>query len=373
MSLEVAAGRAALARAEGGLSIHFQPIADLQRGVVAGYEALARFAPGLRPDRVFAAAHAAGFGTELEALAVRTALIQRAALPANAFLTLNLGPEALLAAPVQELVAAVGDLRGVIVEITEQQPVADYAALREAMAPLRERGALVAIDDAGAGFASLQHITELHPDLIKVDRGLVAGVDRDPARAAVVQTLGLFASTIDAWLLAEGVETAGELTRLTALGVPLGQGYFLGRPAAAMGDVDPSARRLLSEHAATAARAGEDLAGLVTPAATVRAPAAADDLGARLHDARHVVVVDEFDRPTELVSGRGARRRGSAPLCAGTDEALAGLVRRAMARPEDARLDPVCLCDERGRLIGLINMESLVDRLAAGAEQRAAA
>jgi EAL domain-containing protein (putative c-di-GMP-specific phosphodiesterase class I) len=368
MSQELeAAARAALAGTGGGLRIHFQPIADLQRGVVAGYEALARFADGARPDLVFAAAHAAGIGTELEALAVRRALIQRAALPANAFLTLNLGPEALLSAPVQETVAATGDLRGVIVEITEQQRVDDYARLQAAMAPLRDRGALVAVDDAGAGFASLQHITELRPDLIKVDRGLVAGVDRDPARAAVVQTLGLFASAIDAWLLAEGVETAGELARLTALGVPLGQGYFLGRPAPAMGDVAPPARALLSEHAATTSRARGALAALVTPAATVRAPASADDIGARLLDARHVVVVDEYDRPAELVAGRGTRRRTTTPLCAGPDEALGALVRRAMARPDDERLDPVCLCDERGRLIGLVNMECLVDRLAADA------
>jgi EAL domain-containing protein (putative c-di-GMP-specific phosphodiesterase class I) len=371
MSLEAAA-REALAH-PGRLSIHFQPIADLRRGVVAGYEALARFASAnalpLRPDLVFAAAHAAGIGAELEALAVRTALTSRAALPGNAFLTLNLGPEALLSAPVRQAVGGFGDLRGVIVEITEQQPVADYAAVRDALAPLRERGALVAVDDAGAGFASLQHITELHPDLIKVDRALVAGVDRDPARAAGVQTLGLFASTVDAWLLAEGVETAGELARLTALGVPLGQGYFLGRPAPAMGDVAPGARELLLDYAEATRRAGAELAGLVRPAAALRAPAAAAEVAARLRAESHVVVVDEFDRPAELLTA--ARR--SAPLRAGTDEALAALVRRAMARPEAERLDPVCLCDERGRLVGLVNMESLVDRLATGAEQRSAA
>ena len=63
-------------------------------------------------------------------------------------------------------------------------------------------------------YRSLKHITALRPDLIKVDRGLVAGLDHDPARAAVIETLGIFASRLDAWLLAEGVETAGELERL---------------------------------------------------------------------------------------------------------------------------------------------------------------
>ena len=223
------------ARREAGvLRMHYQPILDTARGTVVGYESLARFGgpPHVTPDRWFAAARAAGVGVELEARALRTAFGARAALPPNCFLTVNVGPEALVAEPVAAVFAAAGDLRGVVVEITEQTAVADYDALVTAIAPLRAAGAMLAVDDAGAGFASLKHITVLRPDFVKVDRDLVAGIDTDETKAAVVEALGRLTSRLDAWLVAEGVETTAELDRLLSLRVPLAQGYGLG-PAGA--------------------------------------------------------------------------------------------------------------------------------------------
>jgi EAL domain-containing protein (putative c-di-GMP-specific phosphodiesterase class I) len=361
------AARAALTQ-PGIIDAHFQPIADVSRGTVAGYEALARFAgpPQASPDRWFAAAHEAGFGPELEARAVRNALLAREALPVNTFLTINLSPEAAVSDPVQELLARLDDLRGVIFEITEQQAVEDYAALRQALAPLRERGALLAVDDAGAGFASLQHITQLRPNLVKVDRALVAGIDRDATRAAVVETLGIFASRLDAWLLAEGVETAGELSRLAALAVPLGQGYYLGRPAPVMRDLAHAARDLVAQ-LAVARHAGGEVAALAEPAPALRGPVSDADL-ARLVAERpsrpEVVVVDEFDRPVELISIDEPAPRRRAPMKTTPGDAAVDVVRRALARSECERFDPIAACDDLGRLVGLVTIEGLVEHLA---------
>ena len=230
-------------RGSGVLRMDFQPIIDTARGTVVGYESLARFSgpPHATPDRWFAVARAAGVGAELEARALRTALDARSALPPNCFLSVNVGPDALLAAPVAAVFAGAGDLRGVVVEITEQVAVTCYDALITAIAPVRAAGALLAVDDAGAGFASLKHITVLRPDFVKVDRDLVAGIDTDETKAAVVEALGMITSRLDAWLIAEGVETTAELDRLLSLRVPLVQGYGLGRPEPTMGAARPEA------------------------------------------------------------------------------------------------------------------------------------
>ena len=144
-------------RRPGVLRMDFQPILDTARGTVAGYESLARFSgpPHATPDRWFAVAHTAGFGAELEARALRVALEARAWLPPNCFLSVNVGPDALTSSPVAAVFADAGDLRGVVIEITEQTAVACYDALVAALAPARAAGALLAVDDA----VSYTHLT----------------------------------------------------------------------------------------------------------------------------------------------------------------------------------------------------------------------
>jgi EAL domain-containing protein (putative c-di-GMP-specific phosphodiesterase class I) len=88
------------------------------------------------------------------------------------------------------------------------------------------------VDDAGAGYASLQHILQLQPDLIKLDMGLTRNVDFDPARRALAAALVAFARDTGSQIIAEGVETTCELEALRSIGVEKAQGYFLGRPMA---------------------------------------------------------------------------------------------------------------------------------------------
>jgi len=209
----------------------FQPIVDLRTGAVVAVEALARFAEegGRPPDVWFGEAAAVGLGVELELGACRAALAQLGGLPALARLSVNLSPETLRS---PELLALLDEFPGerLAVELTEHAPVEDYEALRAALAQLRERRVQVMIDDAGAGFSSLRHVLGLAPDMIKLDVSLTRDIDADPLRRALAASLVSFAAEIPARIVAEGIETHGELAALRTLGIAYGQGYYLGGP-----------------------------------------------------------------------------------------------------------------------------------------------
>ncbi len=234
-----------------GLSSAFQPIVDVARGVAVGYEALARFdhQSEHHPAAWFAAAHEHGRRPELEAAALRSGLGAREALPPNCFLSINLSPDLLTHERVRAVWQEHRDLTGVVVELTERAPIESYNALADDLAALRGAGAVLAVDDAGAGYAGLLHLLKLRPSIIKLDRQLVCDLDLDEAKRALIEMLGTFCGRIDASLLAEGIEREGELAAVATLGVPLAQGYLLGRPGPPWPVVDPDvALRLLARH-----------------------------------------------------------------------------------------------------------------------------
>jgi EAL domain-containing protein (putative c-di-GMP-specific phosphodiesterase class I) len=209
----------------------FQPIVRLSDQVTTGFEALARFDAFSGPDRAFAAASLCGLGVQLEHLALGRALERLPDLPVDAYLAVNLSSEALLDGEVRDTLLAHAGSR-LTVEITEHTQVSDYDLLTGTLAALRRAGVRLSVDDAGAGYASLQHVLRLRPDLIKLDISLVRDIDTDPVKGALAGCLNDFAGQIGAGLIAEGIETAAELDRLTAVGVAYGQGYHLARPAA---------------------------------------------------------------------------------------------------------------------------------------------
>ncbi|MEU4690372.1 EAL domain-containing protein [Actinoplanes sp. NPDC023714] len=209
----------------------FQPIVCLREGVTVGHEALARFEPATfsGPDRAFAAASLAGLGVPLELLALHKALQRLPDLPHGGYLAVNLSAEALLDAEVLDtLLAHAGP--HLTVEITEHAQVTDYPLLTGMLDTLRRTGVRLSVDDAGAGYASLQHILRLRPDLIKLDISLVRDIDADRVKMALARSLNDFAEQIGASLIAEGIETASELSRLRSAGIAFGQGYHLARP-----------------------------------------------------------------------------------------------------------------------------------------------
>jgi PAS domain S-box-containing protein len=212
----------------------FQPIRDLGTGEIVGAEALTRFvsSPFRSPDQWFDEADSIGRGLELEFLALETALLAALELPAQLYVGVNLSPAACLDPRLNDIVRDSG-LKPVriVVELTERSAVADYARLAAALAPLRSAGLRIAIDDVGAGFSSMRHILRLGPELIKLDRTIVAGIDNNPNQRALCAAMVSFSSQIGASLVVEGIETNSELATVTELGVNIGQGYLLGRPS----------------------------------------------------------------------------------------------------------------------------------------------
>ncbi len=212
--------------------IVYQPIYGLNPLQVAGFEALCRFTGEAHrsPDQWFNEAAAAGKGPELELAVFRRALEAIATLPATMAISLNLSPATIVSGGLEEALAG-HPLERVILEITEHAEVADYEVLQAALRNLRSAGLRLAIDDAGAGYSSLQHILQLNPDIIKLDMSLTRAVDKDVGRRALAAALGYFARETGCEIVAEGIETAAELRTLQQLRVAKGQGYFLGRPA----------------------------------------------------------------------------------------------------------------------------------------------
>jgi len=215
----------------GELDIAFQPIVDLATREVVGHEALSRFAshPMRGPDQWFAEAHAVGLGVELELWAVRMACDRSSRLPGEGFMAVNVSPATALRPDLLALLVS-AHVDHVVLEVTEHAPVEDYPRFRIAIGRMRELGARLAIDDAGAGFASLRHILELDAELIKLDGSLTHSLDADPRRRSLASALIEFGRESGAAVLAEHIESELQLHELRRLGVRYGQGYHLGRP-----------------------------------------------------------------------------------------------------------------------------------------------
>jgi PAS domain S-box-containing protein len=213
------------------LQIALQPIINITRDRLVAVEALARFPDGRGPDVWFQEASDTGLGLHLELLAVRCALRHLSLLPVDICLSLNASPMLILDASFTSALQDSGvDLARIIVEITEHAAVTGYDDIRNALAPLREHGLRLAVDDTGAGYASFNHVLRLRPDIIKLDRSLLSDINVDPARRAFVTAIVLLGLELGASVTGEGVETQEELDTLLSLGVEDVQGYFLARP-----------------------------------------------------------------------------------------------------------------------------------------------
>jgi EAL domain-containing protein (putative c-di-GMP-specific phosphodiesterase class I) len=223
-----------------GLDVAFQPIVDLASGRVVGAEALARFkdADGepIPTERCFLDAHAVDLGVPLEMAVIRLALDCQGRLPEGRYLALNVSPAVLEHDDLAFEIAAHRTNRPLVVEITEHQPVEDYVALSASLDRLRELGVRVAVDDVGSGFASFRHVTRVNPDILKLDRTLVCGIDDDPVRQSLASAIVAFAADVGAVVVSEGIENENELCCLKGLAVGCGQGFYLARPG--LGTVD---------------------------------------------------------------------------------------------------------------------------------------
>lgn len=217
----------------GTMTIALQPFIDLERDRWAGVEALARFPDGRAPDVWFREAHEAGVGVELELAAVRAALETVPRLPEDVRISVNASPSLILDPRLaQTIIRSNVALPRITLEITEHAAVTEYDDIKAALVVLRERGVQLAIDDTGAGYASFNHVLQLRPDVIKLDRSLVIDIGDDPARRAFVTAIVLLALELDATVTAEGVQSSEDLTTIASLGVDQAQGYYIARPDA---------------------------------------------------------------------------------------------------------------------------------------------
>jgi len=222
------------------LTPHFQPIVDLRIGELYGFEGLIRGPSNSvlhAPLNLLGAAQQAGLLPELERACIEAILGTWVQAPQRYRIFVNLSPGALLEARDRVthdtlLVEQLGLLPGnVVIELTESQPTFNYGPLLEAAEYLRSLGFTIALDDLGEGFSSLRLWSELHPEFIKVDKHFVQGVGSDPVKLHFLQSIHELASRTGARVIAEGIETDGDLAVVQELGIDFGQGFLLGRPA----------------------------------------------------------------------------------------------------------------------------------------------
>jgi len=350
------------------ITFHYQPIVDLRRGTPAGYEALARFPSimGPAPDVIFAAAGALGKRLALEAVVTRAAILSKALLPPDTFLSVNVSVQFLISRQWKSLLSTVADLAGFVIEITEEESVADYDAMRCALAHIRALGGSVAVDDAGSGYASLKHVVEMKPAFVKLDRMFITRCDTDRAKSVLIEMMGQACDRLDAWVVAEGIETQQELEELILLGVPLGQGYHLGRPQPAMlplaSDVAAAIRIRAQQQ-----RVNSGLAPYLESCPLCATTAAARDL-LTTTDATCVIIADKWNRPGTLLERhpllglREVTELMKTQLASDPVDALY----RALTRPLATRYDPLVVIDAKGDLQGLVSLDrltrSLLDR-----------
>src|SRR4051812_16368259 len=352
----------------------FQPILDLRTGEIAGYEALSRFdSPIDHPPNVwFEQAHRCGLGYRLEALGFERAL-KTPDRPAGVYLTVNLSLSSLAS---DEVRAVLPDrLDGVVIEITENELVTDKADVLAAMALVRERGARLAVDDAGSGYAGLQHVMRLEPDVIKLDRALVDGVAADSVKAALIEAFVRYGRRIDAMVCAEGIEKLEDMEVLANIDVAYGQGWAIGRPAAPWAPVAAEAAEgcRARTRAALAAPAGRDGDALEQLAHTLSHVASADAVAAALEPVAaelraDLVVVSERHGdalvPAGVLAGGAVADTAVEPVA--TPGALAGGAVEVVNGARDA--DPLAVAEVHARGFGsLLAVPIVVDGATAGA------
>jgi len=212
----------------------YQPIFDLNTMELHGHEALTRGPLETAfesPELLFQFAGDHDAIWELEQLCIESAALHYQALPGgNLFLNVEADSITALTTRRETLEILLRLKQRVVIEVTERSAIRDVPVFREALAALREKGFRIAIDDAGSGYASLQSIAELRPNYLKVANTLVTGLHGDTIKRDVVEMLVNLARRIDAVCVAEGIETPEDLEECRRLGIPYGQGFYLGVP-----------------------------------------------------------------------------------------------------------------------------------------------
>ena len=349
---------------------HFQSIIDVGRGVVAGYELLSRFdlPDGQRPFEWFAAAEQHGLVEALDATVLETAIQRLPELPQNTFLTVNVTSLGAASPLVREVIKRADSIAGLVIELTEQTALDNPFALVEFTKFVRTRGGMIAVDDVGTGYSSLQRVMALRPEFVKIDRSFITSLHTDEAKVAAVEMMGKLADRIDGWVIAEGVEEVQELDRLAQLGVPLAQGFLFSRPQLEppMAVDQTLVQRLISFSEIDNC----EIAPLVEMIDPESHPVSEEQIQVRFAadiSLDFLPTLDSLDRPHALVRRPRADEAGRirfSPMKIHPGATMAQVARRAMTRTAGDRFAPLVYCNEEGKYVGLLRIERLIEGLA---------
>lgn len=305
------------------LQAHYQPIVRLKDGMVMGHESLIRGpadSPLRAPDALFRAARAEGLTLRLEQACLNEGLRSWTSHGQDRRLFVNLSADSVvklvesltLTGVIQALDAFGVAPSALVIEITEHEHVADLPRLIEVASALRARGLRFALDDFGDGRSSLRLWAELLPEIVKIDKYFIRGVNSEAVKIQTLKGLARFAETFGTTLVAEGIETEAELRTVRDLGIELGQGYFLGLPdplpatavLAPAGEVIASAEIAVLPEMTRAAGAGITVERLVNIVAPIRPELSVDEVAKAFADSAELrgVALVENGRPVGLLN-----------------------------------------------------------------------
>jgi EAL domain-containing protein (putative c-di-GMP-specific phosphodiesterase class I) len=344
------------------ISVTYQPILDVERGIAAGYQSQAHFEGPRELDMRAPALLDQDSDGLLTASAAATALTAFATLPQNTFVSIPIRCQVASSPHVRSVLNGHGDLGGIVLDITGFTPAAATPELDDALAAYRAAGALLSVGGHGAPQPELTSIVRLKPAIIRLGRDWVRGVDRSEAKRSAIEITGQLAGQLDAWILAEGVSTSAELRALAGLSVPLAQGSFIGEPQQVWPDIEHTARTSLPK---PSEQADGVLRGLLQQAYTARDAASAAAVLPETSGFDALVIIDEHRRPTSILEQDGGGTWGASDVLAvNIDTPLADAVARAMSRPRITRFTPLVCTDNAGRFVGILRLERLMAHLA---------
>jgi EAL domain-containing protein (putative c-di-GMP-specific phosphodiesterase class I) len=218
--------------ANGSLTVKLHPVVNLKTGNIVGYEVLSRINDGQwPPHKFFESAVYAGLSEEATTRVLELTKSVFPLLPSHISLSVNITPDLLANTSFMSSLANSGlPLERLVLEITEHSLIDDYSIVEKVLAPLREEGLRIAVDDAGAGYSSLRHVVALAPDIVKLDMTLTKDVHKDSTKQSLIRALMVFAKERRFELVTEGIETVKELQALQSIGVRGGQGFLFDEP-----------------------------------------------------------------------------------------------------------------------------------------------
>jgi EAL domain-containing protein (putative c-di-GMP-specific phosphodiesterase class I) len=332
-----------------------QPIVDMETMTIRGYEVLARFNAPVGIDNFFLQAGQLGLGADIEATLVAAALRMLHRMPNGLRLHINLSPAYLTKQEILDHLLE-ADLNHVVVELTEHLAIGNQEGMLAILKQLRQSGALIAIDDAGAGQGGIHLLAAVEPDIVKIDRCLIYDIDKDSRKQALVSALTRYCQSIGATVVAEGIERAGELIELSNLGIRYGQGFIFGFPSEGFARLD-IAKVIGLSRLERKILLGTNLVDLVE-----WVPSARSVTG--FSDQQIGVIVDEFRRPIYLWQRVANSERISVPSEIEVGSTLEMARSKIIHRATNLRCDPLVVVDKLHRLVGILRLERLLDTTA---------